>query len=79
MWRGGGTGWLGRGGHERHRKGWRAEDYAVTHLTRVGYHILARNVQVGPGEIDIVAEDPSGALAFIEVRSRDEEAPVRPV
>jgi len=81
-WRGhrgaSGPGWLGVLGGERHQRGWRAEDYAVARLTREGYHILARNVHVGPGEIDIVAED-GGALAFVEVRSREEDSPMRPV
>ncbi len=77
-WRGSSPGWLGRGGHERHQRGWRAEDYAVNRLIREGYHILGRNVRVGPGEIDIVAED-DGLLVFIEVRSRQEESAWRPL
>ncbi len=69
--------WLGVGGGELHRRGWRAESYAVTFLTRTGYHILNRNVRVGPGEIDIVAEH-EGLLVFVEVRARQEGALRRP-
>ncbi|MGC9317651.1 MAG: YraN family protein [Armatimonadota bacterium] len=77
-WRGGHPGdWLGRGGGERHRSGWRAEDFAAADLTRRGYHILGRNVRVGPGEIDIVAEQDR-RLVFVEVRSREEGSSVRP-
>ncbi|MEA3403384.1 MAG: YraN family protein [Armatimonadota bacterium] len=77
-WRGGDSAeWLGRSGGERHRSGWRAEDFAAADLTRRGYHILGRNVRVGPGEIDIVAEHHR-RLVFVEVRSREEDSPVRP-
>jgi len=77
-WRGSSPGWLGRGGHERHQRGWRAEDYAANRLIRDGYHILGRNVRVGPGEIDIVAEEDR-MLVFIEVRSREEGSLRRPL
>ncbi|MFW5866193.1 MAG: YraN family protein [Armatimonadota bacterium] len=71
--------WLGKKGmgHERHQAGWRAEEYAANLLTRRGYHILGRNVYVGIGEIDIVAEHDR-RLVFIEVRSRSLDSPVRP-
>jgi len=69
--------WLGSGGGERHRTGWRAEDYAAANLTRLGYHILGRNVEVGPDEIDIVAEHDR-TLVFVEVRSRRDGSPIRP-
>jgi putative endonuclease len=70
--------WLGQKGrgHERHQAGWRAEEYAARHLTGRGYHILGRNVYVGVGEIDIVAEHDR-RLVFIEVRSRSHDSPVR--
>lgn len=63
--------WLGTGGGARHQRGWEAEDHAISRLTREGFHILGRNVRIGPGEIDIVAEE-DGVLAFVEVRSREE-------
>lgn len=71
--------WLGQPGkgHARHQAGWRAEEYAAKHLSRRGYHILDRNVYVGIGEIDIVAEHDR-RLVFIEVRSRSLDTPVRP-
>ena len=70
--------WLGQKGkgHERHQKGWRAEEYAARRLVRAGYHIIDRNVYVGVGEIDIVAEHDR-RLVFIEVRSRSLNTPVR--
>lgn len=74
---GGGLSWLGRGGGEKHRTGWRAEEFAAGHLTGLGYHVLGRNVVIGPGEIDIVAEHRR-RLVFIEVRSRREGSAVRP-
>ena len=71
--------WLGQKdmGHERHRAGWRAEEYAANHLIGRGYHILGRNVYTGVGEIDILAEHDR-RLVFVEVRSRSEDSPVRP-
>lgn len=71
--------WLGKPGkgHSRHQAGWRAEKYAANHLIGRGYHILGRNVYVGIGEIDIVAEHDR-RLVFIEVRSRSLDSPVRP-
>jgi len=70
--------WLGQKGkgHERHQKGWRAERYAARKLTLQGYYIIGRNVYVGVGEIDIVAEHDR-RLVFIEVRSRTLGTPVR--
>lgn len=69
--------WLGSGGGESHQVGWRAEQFAASHLTGRGYHVLGRNVAIGPGEIDIVAEHRR-RLVFIEVRSRREDSPIRP-
>jgi putative endonuclease len=46
-----------------------AEERAVDHLRRQGYRILARNLRLGIGELDIVALDGE-VLAFVEVRSR---------
>jgi putative endonuclease len=49
-----------------------AEDLASTHLTALGWQVLARNVHVGRFEIDIVAIDPGPPpnLVVIEVRWR---------
>jgi putative endonuclease len=50
-------------------KGQAAEDMAADHLLAHGYTILSRNYQSRRGEIDCVARDPSGTIAFIEVKS----------
>ena len=54
---------------ERQRIGRAAEDRAARHLAGLGYRILERNVYVGHGEIDLVAED-GDCLVFVEVRCR---------
>lgn len=48
-----------------------AEEAVAQLLASAGWTILARNVRVGRGEIDIVGLDPGPppALAFVEVRS----------
>ncbi|MCH7552454.1 MAG: YraN family protein [Chloroflexi bacterium] len=45
------------------------EAYARAHLTRRGYRIVASNVRLPSGEIDIVAQD-GDCLVVIEVRTR---------
>jgi len=70
-------GWLGRGGHGKHKLGWRAERYAAQRLTAMGYRIIGRNVATRAGEIDIVA-DHRDFLVFVEVRSRREDSAVAP-
>jgi len=61
-------GWLGSGGHERHKRGWSAEEYAAQRLEGMGYRVLGRNVRVGRGEIDIIAQQGS-TLVFVEVKA----------
>lgn len=51
------------------RAGLRGELAAVWLLRLKGYRILARDLRVGPGEIDIVALR-GGTLAFVEVKTR---------
>jgi len=46
-----------------------AEDAACRHLERAGYRILARNVRLRLGELDVVATE-GGTLALVEVRYR---------
>ena len=55
-----------------HQKTGRAGERAAERfLKRRGYRILARNVSYRQGEVDLVALDKrSGALCFVEVRSR---------
>ena len=48
------------------------ESYAVALLTRSGYRVLARNVRLTSGEIDIVARD-GATLVFVEVRTRQSD------
>lgn len=49
-----------------------AESAVAAMLQRAGWTILARNVRVGRGELDIVAVDPGPprALVVVEVRRR---------
>ena len=50
-----------------------AEDRACAALVADGWAILARRMQTGAGEIDIVAER-AGLLAFVEVKARPDLA-----
>jgi putative endonuclease len=49
--------------------GARAETIAARHLEQHGYAILARNVRLRRGEIDILARE-GGELVFVEVKAR---------
>ena len=49
--------------------GARAEDAACAFLRDRGYEILARNLRLGHGELDIVARR-DGVTAFVEVKYR---------
>lgn len=51
------------------RLGAQAEDLAAAHLERLGYRVVARNVTVRGGELDLVAVERD-TLCFVEVRSR---------
>jgi putative endonuclease len=48
--------------------GARGEDLAAAHLERLGLRVIARNVRVTAGEIDLIAFDGS-TLVFVEVKS----------
>ena len=52
--------------------GARGERLAANHLRGRGMRILARNIQCGKGELDIVALD-GNVLVFVEVRARTSE------
>jgi putative endonuclease len=53
----------------RRALGQRGELLAAEHLRRRGCVVLARNVRVGRGEIDLIVRD-GDALAFVEVKTR---------
>lgn len=49
------------------------EELAYQYLAQRGYKILLRNYECPLGEIDLIAKE-SGALVFIEVKSRSSDA-----
>jgi putative endonuclease len=51
------------------KKGTAGEDAAVEYLLSLGYTIVSRNYQARRGEIDCIAQDPSGTIVFCEVKS----------
>ena len=46
------------------------EQTAADYLVKQGYRILERNFRSRGGEVDIVAKDRQGCIAFIEVKTR---------
>jgi putative endonuclease len=58
--------------------GERGEEAAAAYLAEQGYRILQRNYEIIGGEIDIVALAPERTLVFVEVKTRESEALVRP-
>jgi putative endonuclease len=54
--------------HARLSLGRRGEELAVTRLERAGWRIVARNVRLPSGELDLVALD-GGTLVFVEVKT----------
>ncbi|ARD42768.1 YraN family protein [Actinomyces gaoshouyii] len=64
-----------RSAEKRRLTGQRGEDIAVDYLRDSGWRILDRNWRAPAGsglrgEIDIIAEDPAGALVIVEVKTR---------
>ena len=57
---------------DRQRAGDAAEDLVAERLAAAGWTIVARNVRVGRGELDLIAVDPGppAALVVVEVRWR---------
>ena len=49
---------------------------AARHLRRGGYRIVARNLRMRVGEIDLVAEDPrdAGLIVVVEVKSGESDS-----
>ncbi|MDD3647127.1 MAG: YraN family protein [Candidatus Dojkabacteria bacterium] len=56
----------------RNKLGLSGEDFAVKYLSNKGYKIIGRNIQVGRGEIDIIAKH-SEVIIFVEVKTRKSE------
>ena len=46
------------------------EQIAVDHLQGLGLRILARNWRCRYGELDVIADDGSGTVVFVEVKTR---------
>ena len=57
----------------RRQHGQQSERLACAYLRRLGYHILATNVRVPVGELDLVAQE-AHTLCLVEVRSHHSEA-----
>ncbi|MBM4439971.1 MAG: YraN family protein [Candidatus Rokubacteria bacterium] len=53
----------------RHASGARAEDAAATALARDGLRVVARNVRLPGGELDLVCRD-GDVWVFVEVKAR---------
>jgi putative endonuclease len=58
--------------------GQRGEDFAARYLRRLGYQIVGRQIDLGVGELDIVAVDNRSAggrtIVFVEVKTRTSDA-----
>ncbi len=66
--------WPASGAQCANAIGARGEDLAASHLERLGLRVIARNVRVGAGEIDLIAFGGS-LLVFVEVKTaRDRSA-----
>lgn len=61
----------------KRRAGQTAEDAAARELKRQGCEIIARNARNKLGELDLIVREGE-YIAFVEVRSRREGAPVAP-
>jgi putative endonuclease len=52
------------------RLGEAGENFVASHLIRSGCTILARNWRVREGELDIIAQDITGTVLIVEVKTR---------
>jgi len=52
------------------RPGVSGEEIAAAHLRAAGLSVLARNYRCRGGELDLVAREPDGTVAFVEVKER---------
>ena len=69
---------MGRTGHPdrgkaAEKRGRSGETLAALLLRCKFYRILGRRVRTRAGEIDLVAQSPSGVICFVEVKARPEE------
>jgi putative endonuclease len=60
---------ISKSGDHRRALGQCGEDFALAHLLRRGYKLLARNYRSPRGEIDLIAVD-GDTLVFVEVKTR---------
>ena len=56
-------------GNDRRTRGRAGEAAAAQALTARGYRVVARNLRMGRGEIDLVCEH-GGDIVFVEVKAR---------
>lgn len=56
-----------------HKLGRWGQKQAERFLRRSGWRTIGRNFAFGGGEIDLIAADPSGRVAFVEVKTRRSE------
>ena len=68
------------GDRARRRIGARGERIALRHLRSRGMRLVARNLVLNAGEIDLLCRDRGGVLVVVEVKTReiDPEAPGPP-
>ena len=62
---------------ERRGVGMRGEELAARHLQQAGLSILARNVRLPAGEIDLVAQD-GDEVVIVEVKTRQGDESTAP-
>lgn len=62
--------------------GERGEDFASRYLRRLGYQIVGRQVDLGVGELDIIAVDVNAdrgrTIVFVEVKTRTSDSAGQP-
>lgn len=58
----------------RNELGALGEQIAVDHLQSVGLRVVARNWRCRYGELDVIADDDSGTIVFVEVKTRSGDA-----
>ena len=59
----------GQNRQDRQKFGEKGENIAASYIERLGWRILAKNIRIGQGELDIAAMD-GGDLVVVEVRAR---------